>query len=80
MILNAFEGKPLSVYWNGQQIRDWLHVQDDAGALYKVVTEGQIGETFNIGGHNEKTNLEVVHTLCDLLDEARPNRRNGIAS
>jgi dTDP-glucose 4,6-dehydratase len=80
MILNALEGKPLPVYGNGQQIRDWLHVEDHARALYKVVTEGEIGETYNIGGHNEKTNLEVVHTLCDLLDEARPNRPNSIAS
>jgi dTDP-glucose 4,6-dehydratase len=80
MILNALEGKALPVYGNGQQIRDWLHVEDHARALYKVVTEGQIGETYNIGGHNEKTNLEVVHTLCDLLDEARPNRPNSIAS
>ena len=69
MILNALEGKPLPVYGNGQQIRDWLHVEDHARALYKVVTEGQIGETYNIGGHNEKTNLEVVHALCDILDE-----------
>jgi dTDP-glucose 4,6-dehydratase len=80
MILNALEGKPLPVYGDGQQIRDWLHVEDHARALYKVVTEGEIGETYNIGGHNEKTNLEVVHTLCDLLDEARPNRPNSIAS
>ena len=80
MILNALEGKPLSVYGNGQQIRDWLHVEDHARALYKVVTEGQIGETYNIGGHNEKTNLKVVHTLCALLDEARPDYPKGISS
>ena len=80
MILNALEDRPLPVYGNGQQIRDWLHVEDHARALYKVVTEGEIGETYNIGGHNEKTNLEVVHTLCDLLDELRPNRPNSIAS
>ena len=80
MILNALEGKPLPVYGNGQQIRDWLHVEDHAQALYKVVTEGQIGETYNIGGHNEKTNLEVVHTLCALLDEARPDHPNDISS
>jgi dTDP-glucose 4,6-dehydratase len=72
MILNALEGKPLPVYGNGQQIRDWLHVEDHARALYKVVTEGQIGETYNIGGHNEKTNLEVVHRLCEILDELVP--------
>ena len=80
MILNALEGKPLPVYGNGQQIRDWLHVEDHARALYKVVTEGEVGETYNIGGHNEKTNLEVVHSLCDLLDEMRPEHPNGIAS
>ena len=77
MILNALEGKPLPVYGNGQQIRDWLHVEDHARALYKVVTEGQIGETYNIGGHNEKTNLEVVHTLCALLDELVPSSLRG---
>jgi len=73
MILNALEGKPLPVYGNGQNIRDWLFVEDHARALYKVVTEGKIGETYNIGGHNEKTNLEVVHTLCDNLDELAPS-------
>lgn len=72
MILNALEGKPLPVYGKGNQVRDWLYVEDHARALYKVVTEGQIGETYNIGGHNEKQNLEVVHALCDLLDELRP--------
>lgn len=80
MILNALEGKPLPVYGNGQQIRDWLYVDDHVQALYKVVTEGQIGETYNMGGHNEKTNLEVVHTLCALLDEARPGHPKGISS
>lgn len=69
MILNALEGKPLPLYGNGQQIRDWLHVEDHARALCRVVTEGEIGETYNIGGHNEKTNLEVVHALCEILDE-----------
>ena len=80
MVLNALEGKPLPIYGNGQQVRDWLHVEDHARALYKVVMEGQIGETYNIGGHNEKTNLEVVHMLCALLDEARPNYPKGISS
>lgn len=75
MILNALEGKPLPVYGNGQQIRDWLHVEDHALALYKVVTEGELGQTYNIGGHNEKTNLEVVHAICEILDELAP--RNG---
>lgn len=74
MILNALEGKPLPVYGNGQQIRDWLYVEDHAKALYKVVTEGRIGETYNIGGHNEKTNIEVVKTICNLLDELVPNK------
>jgi dTDP-glucose 4,6-dehydratase len=77
MILNALEGKPLPVYGNGQQIRDWLHVEDHVRALYKVVTEGEVGQTYNIGGHNEKTNLEVVHTLCALLDELAPSSLRG---
>jgi dTDP-glucose 4,6-dehydratase len=72
VILNALEGKPLPVYGKGDQIRDWLYVEDHARALYKVVTEGQVGETYNIGGHNEKQNLEVVETICGLLDELRP--------
>ncbi|MBG5986033.1 dTDP-glucose 4,6-dehydratase [Proteus vulgaris] len=74
MILNALEGKPLPVYGNGQQVRDWLYVEDHAKALYKVVIEGRIGETYNIGGHNEKTNIEVVKTICNLLDELVPNK------
>ncbi len=72
MILNALEGKPLPVYGKGDQIRDWLYVEDHARALYKVVTEGKPGETYNIGGHNEKQNIEVVQTLCDMLQELRP--------
>lgn len=72
IILNALEGKPLPIYGKGDQIRDWLYVEDHARALYKVLTEGQIGETYNIGGHNEKQNIEVVHTLCDILDELSP--------
>lgn len=69
IILNAIHGKPLPIYGDGSQIRDWLYVGDHAKALIKVVTEGEIGETYNIGGHNEKTNLEVVETICDLLEE-----------
>ena len=69
VILNAIHGKPLPIYGDGLQIRDWLYVEDHAKALIKVVTEGKIGETYNIGGHNEKTNLEVVETICDLLEE-----------
>jgi dTDP-glucose 4,6-dehydratase len=72
VILNALEGKPLPIYGKGDQIRDWLYVEDHARALYKVVTEGKIGETYNIGGHNEKTNLEVVETICTILDELAP--------
>ncbi|MDD2162463.1 dTDP-glucose 4,6-dehydratase [Pseudomonas sp. MIL19] len=72
IILNALEGKPLPVYGKGNQVRDWLYVEDHARALYKVVTEGVVGETYNIGGHNEKQNIEVVHALCELLDELRP--------
>ncbi len=72
VILNALDGKPLPVYGKGDQIRDWLYVEDHARALYKVVTTGVVGETYNIGGHNEKQNLEVVHTVCDLLDEMVP--------
>ncbi|QDF75870.1 MULTISPECIES: dTDP-glucose 4,6-dehydratase [Shewanella] len=72
VILNALEGKSLPVYGKGDQIRDWLYVEDHARALYKVVTEGVIGETYNIGGHNEKQNLEVVQTICAILDELMP--------
>ena len=72
VILNALDAKPLPVYGNGQQIRDWLYVEDHARALYKVVTEGVVGETYNIGGHNEKQNIEVVKTICKILDELRP--------
>ena len=73
IILNALHGKPLPVYGKGDQIRDWLYVEDHARALYKVVTEGQVGETYNIGGHNEKKNIDVVHTLCDILQEVVPS-------
>ncbi|AJY51416.1 dTDP-glucose 4,6-dehydratase [Halomonas sp. KO116] len=72
MILNALSGKALPVYGDGQQIRDWLYVEDHARALIKVASEGQVGETYNIGGHNEKANLTVVETLCDLLQELVP--------
>ena len=72
MILNALAGEKLPVYGNGAQIRDWLYVEDHARALLEVVTRAAIGETYNIGGHNEKRNLEVVETICNLLDELRP--------
>jgi dTDP-glucose 4,6-dehydratase len=77
VIINALEGKPLPVYGKGDQIRDWLYVEDHARALYKVATEGLVGETYNIGGHNEKQNIEVVHALCGLLDELRPAGANS---
>lgn len=76
MILNALEGKPLPVYGNGDQIRDWLYVEDHARALYTVLTAGEPGETYNIGGHNEKRNIDVVHTLCDILQELRPQQQS----
>jgi dTDP-glucose 4,6-dehydratase len=69
VILNALEGKPLPVYGDGQQIRDWLYVEDHARALYKVATAGVTGETYNIGGFNEKANIDVVYAICDLLEE-----------
>ena len=72
VILNALEGKPLPIYGAGDQIRDWLYVEDHACALYTVICQGQVGETYNIGGHNEKQNIEVVRTICSLLDELAP--------
>ncbi|MGY0598349.1 dTDP-glucose 4,6-dehydratase [Vibrio sp. JZG10] len=80
MILNALDGKPLPVYGDGMQIRDWLFVEDHARALYKVVNEGEVGETYNIGGHNEKANIEVVKTICALLEELRPEKPAGVES
>jgi dTDP-glucose 4,6-dehydratase len=71
-ILNALKGKPLTIYGDGLQIRDWLYVQDHCSALREILKRGQIGETYNIGGCNEKTNLEVVRTLCTILDELKP--------
>lgn len=78
VILNALAGKPLPVYGNGLQVRDWLYVEDHARALLKVVTEGQVGETYNIGGHNEQTNLEVVRSICALLEELAPQHPAGV--
>jgi dTDP-glucose 4,6-dehydratase len=80
IILNAIEGKNLPVYGNGMQIRDWLFVDDHVKALYKVATEGKQGETYNIGGHNEKTNIEVVETICNLLDSLITEKPNNINS
>ncbi|QQK03286.1 MULTISPECIES: dTDP-glucose 4,6-dehydratase [Burkholderia] len=72
MIANALAGKSLPVYGDGQNVRDWLYVGDHCSAIREVLARGRTGETYNVGGWNEKTNLEVVHTLCDLLDQARP--------
>lgn len=79
VILNALQGQPLPVYGDGAQIRDWLFVEDHARALYAVVSRGEVGQTYNIGGHNEKTNLQVVHTLCDLLEERGALKPEGVA-
>lgn len=78
VILNAIHGKPLPVYGDGGQIRDWLFVEDHARALCEVVSRGVVGETYNIGGHNEKRNIEVVETLCELLEELAPNKPAGV--
>lgn len=72
VILNALDAKPLPIYGKGDQIRDWLFVEDHARALYCVVTQGEVGQTYNIGGHNEKKNIEVVNTICQILDDLRP--------
>lgn len=79
MLLNALAGKPLPVYGKGNQIRDWLFVEDHARALVLVATTAEVGQTFNIGGYNEKQNIEVVNTLCDLLEELHPEKPAGIA-
>jgi len=78
VILNALEGKPLPVYGNGAQVRDWLFVEDHARALLKVVTEGKVGETYNIGGHNEQKNIDVVRAICALLEELAPEKPSGV--
>jgi dTDP-glucose 4,6-dehydratase len=72
MILNALEGKPLPVYGRGENIRDWLFVEDHAAALMLVADRGVVGQSYNVGGRNEKKNIDVVHTICDILDELRP--------
>ncbi|WP_263261747.1 dTDP-glucose 4,6-dehydratase [Pseudomonas sp. RIT-PI-S] len=79
VILNALEGKPLPVYGDGQQVRDWLFVEDHARALLEVVTRGEVGETYNIGGHNEQKNIDVVRGICALLEELAPARPEGVA-
>ena len=80
IIINALEGKTLPVYGDGGQIRDWLFVEDHARALYTVVTQGKVGETYNIGGHNERKNIDVVRAICEILEELAPEKTNGIDS
>ena len=80
IILNAIEGKNLPIYGNGKQIRDWLHVNDHVSALLTVAFQGEVGETYNIGGNNEVQNIEVVNTICDNLDILIPNKLNGLSS
>ena len=72
MIVNALAGKPLPVYGDGMQVRDWLYVKDHCSAIRRVLQDGRLGETYNVGGWNEKPNIEIVHTVCSLLDELRP--------
>ena len=79
MIVNALAGKPLPVYGDGQQVRDWLYVKDHCAAIRQVLSNGRVGETYNIGGWNEKPNIEIVHTICALLDEMRPDPAGGYA-
>jgi len=79
MVLNALEGKPLPVYGDGSQIRDWLYVDDHARALYRVLTTGQLGETYNIGGLNEKKNIDVVRTICAIMDESVADKPAGVS-
>ncbi|MDV4264919.1 dTDP-glucose 4,6-dehydratase [Acinetobacter seifertii] len=79
VILNALKGKALPIYGKGDQIRDWLYVEDHARALYKVVTEAEVGETYNIGGHNEQKNIDVVKSICELLEELAPDKPEGVA-
>jgi dTDP-glucose 4,6-dehydratase len=77
VILNALAGKPLPIYGDGQQIRDWLYVKDHCSAIRRVLEAGKLGETYNVGGWNEKPNLEVVNTICSILDELRPKSDGG---
>ena len=80
MILNALHGRQLPIYGDGRQIRDWLYVEDHVEALYKVVVDGSVGQTYNIGGNNEMTNFEVVEAICDLLEELAPQKPNGVGN
>jgi len=79
MIHNALAGKPLPVYGRGEQVRDWLYVEDHARALCEVLFRGDLGESYNIGGHNEQRNIDVVHVLCELLEELAPTKPAGLA-
>jgi dTDP-glucose 4,6-dehydratase len=79
VILSAIQGKPLPIYGDGLQIRDWLFVEDHVRALRKVVASGAVGETYNIGGNNEMTNLEVVHSICEILEELAPKKPTGVS-
>ena len=80
VILNAISGQPLPIYGDGSQIRDWLYVEDHAQALLQVVSQGEVGETYNIGGHNEKKNIEVVEAICDFLEELAPIKPKGVSN
>ncbi len=80
IILNALEGKPLPVYGDGAQIRDWLYVEDHVRALFEVASKGEVGETYNIGGHNEVKNIDVVRKICQLLEELVPEKPTGVAN
>jgi dTDP-glucose 4,6-dehydratase len=75
MILNAIANKPLPVYGEGSNVRDWLYVMDHCSAIRQVLAQGRVGESYNVGGHNQKTNIEVVTAICALLDEARPHSK-----
>jgi dTDP-glucose 4,6-dehydratase len=77
MILNALESKPLPVYGDGLNVRDWLYVEDHCSAIRSVLANGRVGETYNIGGSSERTNIDVVTTICDLVDEMRPRTEGG---
>jgi dTDP-glucose 4,6-dehydratase len=80
IITNALAGKPLPIYGDGQQVRDWLYVGDHCAAIRRVLADGRTGEVYNVGGWNEMTNLEVVHTLCDILDDLQPKKSDSAGS
>jgi dTDP-glucose 4,6-dehydratase len=77
IILNAVEGKNLPIYGDGNNIRDWLYVQDHCEAINQILKRGEVGQTYNVGGRNEITNLEVVQTICSILDELKPSRQGS---